>query len=121
MPTLPGKPPGPYQIPSAIRAGATGEVCHTRDARLDRLASFKLPPAYLAERVELHQLERKPRPARGGNHPLLSALPRQKTSRDDRRCESYGFPESESQNRNSELSVTWALRVTSLPVGKGQP
>ena len=68
MPTLSGRVLGLYHTLSAIRAGATGEVCRAPYAHVDRVLSIKALPARVAQCVDLpEQLQREV-------HPLLRSL-----------------------------------------------
>lgn len=52
MPLAPSTRLGPYKILAPIGAGGTGEVCKTRDARLDRIVAIKVSREQFSERFE---------------------------------------------------------------------
>jgi dipeptidyl aminopeptidase/acylaminoacyl peptidase len=68
----PGLRLGPYEILSAIGAGAMGEVYRARDSRLGREAAIKvLPPAFSADPESLRRFEQEARAASALNHPNI--------------------------------------------------
>src|SRR5918995_3921781 len=75
MPLSPGTRLGPYEIVSALGAGAMGEVYRARDPRLGRDVAIKVLPEALA--VDAHRrarLEREARALASLNHPNVATL-----------------------------------------------
>src|SRR6266704_5972867 len=70
-----GRRLGPYEILSAIGAGAMGEVYKARATRLDRIVAIKVLPPHLADRSELRErFEREAKTIAGLNHPHICVL-----------------------------------------------
>jgi eukaryotic-like serine/threonine-protein kinase len=71
----PGTRLGPYEIVSAIGAGAMGEVYRARDTRLQRDVAIKvLPAAFLSDPDRLARFEQEARAAAALNHPNILAV-----------------------------------------------
>ncbi|HTO86390.1 MAG TPA: protein kinase [Thermoanaerobaculia bacterium] len=72
MAIRPGTRLGPYEIVSALGAGAMGEVYRAKDGRLGREAAIKvLPAAYSSDRESLRRFEHEARAASALNHPNI--------------------------------------------------
>jgi hypothetical protein len=68
----PGARFGPYEIVSALGAGAMGEVYRARDSRLGRDVAIKvLPPAFSSDPESLRRFEKEARAASALNHPNI--------------------------------------------------
>jgi Tol biopolymer transport system component len=66
---------GPYQILSAIGAGAMGEVYVARDSRLDRRVALKvLPPQFTRNAGRIARFQREAKAASALNHPNIMAI-----------------------------------------------
>jgi eukaryotic-like serine/threonine-protein kinase len=66
---------GPYEIESALGAGAMGEVYRARDTRLDRTGAVKILPSHLSSNPEAKQrFEREARAISSLNHPHICTL-----------------------------------------------
>ena len=66
---------GPYEILSAVGAGAMGEVYKARDTRLDRLVAIKVLPEHILKRSDsCARFEREARTVASLNHPHICAL-----------------------------------------------
>jgi hypothetical protein len=75
MPLEPGTSLGPYQIQSALGAGAMGEVYRARDSRLNRDVAIKiLPPAFSSDPDRLRRFEQEAHALSALNHPNLLAI-----------------------------------------------
>jgi serine/threonine protein kinase len=66
---VPGTRLGPYEIESALGAGAMGEVFRARDTRLNRLVAIKVLRAQFSDRFE-----REARAISSLNHPHICTL-----------------------------------------------
>ncbi len=72
MPLKAGTRLGPYEVVSALGAGAMGEVYRARDSRLGREAAIKvLPAAYSSDPESLRRFEHEARAASALNHPNI--------------------------------------------------
>jgi eukaryotic-like serine/threonine-protein kinase len=75
MPLTPGTKLGPYEIISALGAGAMGEVYRARDTRLERTVAIKVLPESLANDPDrLQRFEQEARVLSTLNHPNLLAI-----------------------------------------------
>jgi len=75
MPLAAGARLGPFEILSALGAGAMGEVYRARDGRLGREVAIKvLPPSLAADGERLRRFEQEARAAGALNHPNVLAL-----------------------------------------------
>jgi eukaryotic-like serine/threonine-protein kinase len=75
MAILLGRRLGSDEILSAISDEGINEVYGPSDARLDRLAAIKVPPAHLASRSELRErFEREAQAIASLNHPHICTL-----------------------------------------------
>jgi serine/threonine protein kinase len=71
----PGAHLGPYEILSAIGAGAMGGMYRAREPRLGRDVAIKvLPTAFSADPDRLHRFEVEARAAASLNHPNILAV-----------------------------------------------
>ena len=83
MPLAPGARLGPYEIKSALGAGAMGEVYCARDTKLNRDVAVKvLPDLFAADPERLGRFEREAQLLASLNHPHIAQI--------------YGFEESPS-------------------------
>jgi Tol biopolymer transport system component len=83
MPLTPGTRLGPYEIKSALGAGAMGEVYCARDMKLNRDVAVKvLPDLFAADPERLGRFEREAQLLASLNHPHIAQI--------------YGFEESTS-------------------------
>jgi Tol biopolymer transport system component len=72
MAIRPGTRLGPYEIVSALGAGAMGEVYRAKDSRLGREAAIKvLPAAFSSDPESLRRFEHEARAASALNHPNI--------------------------------------------------
>ena len=75
MSIAPGTRLGPYEVLSALAAGAMGEVYVALDARLNRRVALKvLPRAVASDLDRLHRFEREARSASALNHPNIVTI-----------------------------------------------
>src|ERR1700730_5426796 len=75
MALVPGARLGPYEIQSALGAGAMGEVYRARDTRLQRDVAVKvLPAAFSSDPERLARFEQEARAAAALNHPNILAV-----------------------------------------------
>src|SRR6266568_3295625 len=66
---------GPYEILSALGAGAMGEVYRAKDPRLGRDVAIKvLPAAFSADADRLRRFEQEARAAATLNHPNIVTI-----------------------------------------------
>src|SRR5450631_1701162 len=85
MAILPGKRLGPYEILSAIGAGAMGEVYRARDTRLGRDVALKLlPEEFVREPDRMARFEGEAKLLASLNHPNIAAIYGFEDSGDDR-------------------------------------
>lgn len=75
MPLAAGSRLGPYEILSAIGAGAMGEVYLARDAKLDRFVAVKVLPASVAGDADrLTRFEGEAKAVAALSHPNILAI-----------------------------------------------
>src|SRR5262245_55160803 len=71
MPLAPGDSLGPYQIESAIGAGAMGEVYRALDPKLNRRVAIKVLSQDRADGAARNRFQREARTASSLNHPHI--------------------------------------------------
>ncbi|PWT83157.1 MAG: hypothetical protein C5B57_07435 [Blastocatellia bacterium] len=96
MPLNPGTRFGPYEIKSALGAGAMGEVYRARDTKLNREVAIKvLPDLFAADPERLARFEREAQVLAALNHPHIAQI--------------YGFEDSPSSAKGAALALVMEL------------
>jgi serine/threonine protein kinase len=122
MPFEEGTRPGPYEIIAPLGAGGMGEVCRTRDTRLDRTVAVKaLTGTLAADSASRRRFEDEARAIVALNDPLIRTLHDVDRGEKDceRRWQSIGDVICGTQVRSSgdRSSVDAAATVSGASIG----